>query len=67
MSTAVQLSLDVCNTCALADVHDHSTSMAGQHQLWWKDVGRFIVVGLLRDLRQRDSATSDQDLRYTRD
>ncbi len=46
MSTPVHLSLDVCNTCALADVHDHSTSMAGQHQQWWKDVGRFIVAGL---------------------
>ncbi len=42
----VQPDLDVCDSCALADVHVHSISMADQHQQWWRDVGRFAVVGL---------------------
>ncbi len=46
MCMPVQASLDVCDSCALADEHDRSISMAGQHQQWWKDVGRFAVVGL---------------------
>ncbi len=46
MSMPVQPDLDVCDSCALAGVHVHSISMADQHQQWWRDVGRFAVVGL---------------------
>jgi len=35
MCMPVQASLDVCDSCALADEHDRSISMAGQHQQWW--------------------------------